>query len=366
MSPKWSEIEASMRPRIQEWKFMLKKMAESPLSIAGLGIIIGFAVIAALAPVLAPPQREDPFKIPRDQELSILTPEPTPPTLKHLFGTTDQQYDIYYACIWGTITAFRIGIITVAISLIIGILVGVTSAYYGGLVDEVLMRLTDIIIAFPGLILAMALVVALPNLISINLSLILAVIFGLTVLFAARARRKTAALILLITFIASLASTLLYPISIQFVFNNLDKVLVALWLIGWPGYARVVRGEVLRVKNEDYIEAAKAAGASDLRVIFKHIIPNTIYPILIMGSLDTGSIVLTAAALSFLGLGAPPDYADWGQIIQRAQPWINSISLVRNMHVFLIPGIFIFTFVLGWNLLGDAVRDVLDPTLRRR
>jgi len=355
-----------MQPKIKEWKFMLKRMRESPLSLAGIAIILGFVIIAVLSPVLAPPPHTDPFIIPRDIEIAKLSPLPTPPTIEHPFGTTDQQYDIYYACIWGTITAFRVGITTVVIALIIGIIIGVAAAYYGGLADEALMRFTDIIIAFPGLILAMALVIALPSIFTLNVSLILVVIFGLTTFFALISRTNIKIrVILLIIFVAALASVLLHPLNLKFTINNLDKVLITLWLIGWPSYARVIRGEVLRVKNEDYIEAAKAAGASDLRIVVKHILPNAIYPILIMASLDTGSIVLTAAALSFLGLGAPPDFADWGQIIERSRNWIGT-ELIRYTHVFFIPGIFIFVFVLGWNLLGDAFRDVLDPTLRRR
>jgi len=364
---RWEDFKASMRPKIKEWKFMFKRMRGSPLSLAGVAIILAFVIIAVLAPVLAPPQHADPFKIPRDGEVAKLSPEPTPPTMKHLFGTTDQQYDIYYACIWGTITAFRVGITTIGIALILGVIIGVSAAYYGGIIDEVLMRFTDIIIAFPGLILAMALVIAIPAIFTVNLSIGLVVIFGLIAFSALIMRTRIKITVtLFIIFVATIASLFIYPLNMGFTINNLDKVLIALWIIGWPGYARVIRGEVLRVKSEDYIEAAKACGASDLRIIIKHILPNAIYPILIMASLDTGSIVLTAAALSFLGLGAPPDYADWGQIIQRSQPWISSQHLLEFAHVFLIPGLFIFIFVLGWNLLGDAFRDVLDPTLRRR
>lgn len=366
-SSKWEEFKVSMQPKIKEWKFMLKRMRESPLSLAGILIILVFVIIAVLAPVLAPPQNVDPFMIPRDAEISKISPVPTPPTIEHLFGTTDQQYDVYYACIWGTITAFRVGITTVAIALMLGTLIGVVAAYYGGLVDEVLMRFTDVILAFPGLILCMALVIAIPQVFTVNVSLILVIVFGLTTFFAFISRTNIKlTIILLIIFIATLVSVFIYPLNLNFLINNLDKVLIALWIVGWPGYARVIRGETLRVKSEDYIEAAKASGASDLRIVVKHILPNAIYPILIMASLDTGAIVLTAAALSFLGLGAPTYYADWGQIIQRSQPWISSRRIIDFAHVFLIPGIFIFVFVLGWNLLGDAFRDVLDPTLRRR
>lgn len=121
------------------------------------------------------------------------------------------------------------------------------------------------------------------------------------------------------------------------------------------------------MKNEDYIEASRASGSSDVRTIMRHILPNSIYPVLIVATLDIGSIVLTAAALSFIGIGADPNYADWGQVISKAENYIGSAAdLVKNFHTFFIPGLFISLFVVGWNLLGDALRDVLDPMLRRR
>jgi peptide/nickel transport system permease protein len=364
---KWAEFKVSMQPRTKEWKFMLRRMRESPLSVVGVSIIAVFVAIAVLAPVLAPPNPQDPFMIPQDLEIYKVSSVPSAPTLQHLFGTTGDQFDIYYACVWGTITAFRIGITTVAISIAIGVVIGVAAAYYGGMADEALMRFTDIIIAFPGLILAMALVIALPEVLFLDITLILAILFGVTTLFMTVTRsRIKMTLTVLAFFAATLILALVYPFVLRIPINRLDKVLISLWLIGWPGYARVIRGEVLRVKNEDYIEAARASGASDLRIVIRHILPNAVYPLLIMGSLDTGAIVLTAAALSFLGLGAPPNYADWGQIIQRSMNYISRQDFVANAFVFIIPGIFIFVFVLGWNLLGDAVRDIFDPTLRRR
>jgi len=365
---KLAEFRASLQPSIRELKFSLKLLLKSPLSIIGIIIIGIFVAIAVLAPVLAPPVHRDPFKIPQDWDLYRLSSEPVPPTLEHPFGTTQMQFDVYYACIWGTVTAFRVGVTVVAAVLIIGIVIGLVAGYYGGIIDEILMRFTDIIIAFPGLILSMALVMALPNMFSLNLSSVLVIIFGvimfLIILFKPDRRLM---LITFTLFVVSLYSMHYAPLQIYMQINKLDKVMIALVLVGWPGYTRVIRGEVLRVKNEDYIEAAKASGCSDLRIIIKHIIPNAVYPVIILASLDVGSIVLSAAALSFLGLGAPPDYADWGQIIERSRAWIlQGATLWQNMHAFLIPGIFIAVFVLGWNLLGDAIRDVMDPTLRRR
>ena len=301
------EVEES--PRLKELKFILSRMRESPLSILGISIITFFTLIALLAPVLAPPiPGRDPYMMPRSGYFS----EPQPPSPEHLFGTTEGQYDLYYGVIWGARSAYRIGVLVVFISALIGISIGSLAGYYKGLVDEVLMRITDIIFAFPGLILAMALVVA----------------FG----------------------------------------PGLDSITLALVLVGWPTYARLIRAEFLRVTSEDFVEAAKAIGCSDFGIILKHVLPNSIFPLLIAASLDIGSIVLTAAALSFLGLGAPEGYADWGQLISLSRNWITGQAgnPFAYWYVYVIPGLFLFLFVMGWNLLGDALRDVMDPMIRRR
>jgi len=328
MNPKtrFNEFRVRISPSLDEFRFMLKRMRKSPLSVVGIAIIVFFVAIAALAPVLAPPNWPDPFKIPNVKGSFVSTP--SPPSVDAPFGTTENQYDIYYGVVWGSITAFRTGITVTLAAIIIGLIIGGISAYYGGVIDEIMMRFTDIIFAFPGLILAMAFVIAIPQKIDINL--------GITTL--------------------------------SFSLTRLDKVLISLVVVGWAGYARLIRGEVLRVKTEDYVEAAKAVGCSDFRVMVRHILPNAIYPLMIAASLDIGAIVLSAAALSFLGIGSVIGYADWGQLIFTSQNWVYATPQAPLMYwyTFLIPGLFIFTFVLGWNLLGDALRDVLDPMLRRR
>ena len=368
MKSRWQDFKTSMQPRVKEWRFMLKRIRESPLAVAGVVLVLFFVAIALLAPVLAPPNG-DPYAIPQDMEVNaLLSGAPTPPTTRHVFGTTVAGYDIYYACIWGTITAFRVGVLVVAISLVIGLSIGTLAGYYGGFLDEALMRFTDVIIAFPGLILAMAFVIVFPAAIPISISPLL-VVFSLLASFLFLFIHPDRRLLLLTQFILllSLLSYAYYPLNFSLPLSGLDKVLVALTIVGWPSYTRLIRGEVLRVKNEDYVEASRASGSSDFRTITRHILPNSIYPILIMATLDIGSIVLTAAALSFLGIGAPSNYADWGQIIQKSQDYIsNPTLLVANYYTFLIPGLFITFFVMGWNLLGDALRDVLDPMLRRR
>jgi len=370
-----SDYRKGIAPSLKEMKFMITRMRKSPLSIAGIAILVFYIGVAVLAPVLAPPTSWNPYIIPREG----FKQEPQPPNENHPFGTAQGQYDIYYGCIWGTRTAFRVGFLVVLSAVAIGIIIGVLSGYYGGIMDELTMRFTDVIYAFPGLILCMALVIALPASLSMNIGPPIMFIAGAIAAFigvAMSPERSWLRLALVfsgLTLLAVAIATIVFPGEMyltlgpltRFRFNPLDKVMLALVLVGWPTYSRVVRGEILRVKQEDYVEAAKAIGCSDARVIVRHILPNAIYPLLIMASLDIGAIVLSAAALSFLGLGAPPGYADWGQMINFSRAWI---AVKGNFYWFtwLIPGLFIFTFVLGWNLLGDAFRDVFDPTLRRR
>ncbi|HEX4048869.1 MAG TPA: ABC transporter permease [Elusimicrobiota bacterium] len=283
------------------WK-MLKRR---PMSLLGFGLIGFFFAVAVLAPVLAPPQAgsRDSYIIPQ----TGYSPDPAPPSKEHWFGTTEQQYDLYYGMVWGTRTAFRVAVKVVALSVLLGVLIGGAAGFYGGWVDEVLMRFTDVVLAFPDLVLAVVIV------------------------------------------------AILGP--------SLDHVMYSVMAVSWPSYARLMRGDVLAVKERDFVAAARALGASDARILFRHIIPNSIYPVLVVASLSTGSVVITAAALSFLGLGAPVGYADWGQLIALSRNWImgSSGNPFAYWHTVFIPGIAIFMFVLGWNLLGDAVRDILDP-----
>jgi peptide/nickel transport system permease protein len=241
-----------------------RRMKRNPLSIAGFGIIALFVTVAMLAPVLTPPvvNTRDPYLIPHEGFL----PDPKPPSLGHLLGTTGNQYDILYGIVWGTRTAFRVALVVVALSIALGLLMGSLAGYYGGRIDEVIMRTTDVFLAFPSLVLAV----------------VITAVLG----------------------------------------KGLDKVMIAIAVVGWPTYARLLRGDILSVKHRDYVEAARAAGASDIRIISQHVIPNAIYPFLVVAAFDMGVIVLVAAALSFLGLGAEVGYADWGQLINMSSSWI--------------------------------------------
>lgn len=285
-----------------------KRMRKNPLSVIGFSLIVLFVALAILAPLLAPPPAtsRDAYLIPQEGFAS----DPRPPQARHLFGTTEGQYDLYYGIIWGTRTAFRVSIVVIAISVVVGLVLGGLSGFYGGRIDEIIMRVTDVFLAFPGLVLAVVVVAVLGR--------------------------------------------------------SLDNVMIAIAIVNWPTYARLLRGDILGVRGRDFVEAARALGGSDFRIIFRHIIPNAIYPFLVYGSLDVGLIVLTAAALSFLGLGAEVGYADWGMLINLSRNWILGApgNPFAYWYVVIFPGAAIFLFVLGWNLLGDAFRDILDPRLR--
>lgn len=299
----------SAHPRLKEVAFSLKRLMKNPLTIIGLTIILFFVFLAAFAPLLAPPPRpHDPYLMPHKGWQNA----PSPPSATAPLGTLPSQYDILYGVIWGTRSAFRIGLLVVAANLVIGVLLGSLAGYFGGLFDEVVMRVTDIFYAIPWLVLAMALVVAIGR--------------------------------------------------------GLQSIVLVLVILGWPTYTRVVRSEVLVVRNMDYIQASIASGSSHLRVLLKHVLPNSIYSVIIVASMRIGTTVLTAAALSFLGLGAETGYADWGQMVSTCRNWIVGPpeNRLAYWYVVFIPGFVIALFVLGWNLLGDAIRDVFDPKMRRR
>lgn len=290
-----------------EWQEVLLKLVKNKLSLLGILIILFFVIIAVAAPWIAPPADPDePYMIPR-AGWSI---EPEPPSEDHIFGTSESQYDIFYGIIWGTRTAFRVGLIVVGISTLIGVVVGTISGFYGGMVDEVLMRITDVFLSMPFLVAA----------------IVLTTILG----------------------------------------KGLNNVMIALITFGWMATARLMRSQVLEIKAEEFIQAAEALGASDMRIISKHVILNTIFPVVINASMRMGSIVITASALSFLGVGAPTGYADWGQMISFSRNWILGTqgNPLEFWYTVFIPGSAITLFCLSWNLIGDAFRDILDPKLK--
>ncbi len=299
----------TMHPRLRELLFGLKRFVSNPLSVVGLVIIFFFAVVAIFAPVIEPPKSPtNPYMMPHTGWETT----PSPPSAQHPLGTLQQQYDILYGIVWGTRSAFAIGVAVVLANLIVGIILGVLAGYFGGAFDEIIMRITDVFFAIPFLIMAMALVVVIGR--------------------------------------------------------GLKAVVLVLIILNWPQYTRIIRSEILVIRDREFVQAARASGASHLRIMFQHIIPNSIYSVLILASLSVGVTVLNAAALSFLGLGSDTGYSDWGQMVSTARNWIVGPAGARlsYWYVVFIPGFAIALFVLGWNLLGDAARDVFDPKQRRK
>lgn len=289
---------------------VLKQLVTTPTSLVGLILLLFFIVVAIFAPMIAPPQgargKLEPFRIPR----SGFGAEPLPPSEEHPFGTTSGQYDLFYGVVWGTRTAFQVGIITTVLTLVIGLVVGSVAAYYGGWVDEILMRIVEIFMAFPFLLAA------------ITLSAVLQAKIG----------------------------------------KGLVTAMIALVAFGWTTYARLIRGDILGVKEREYVVAARSVGVRNLRILIRHVIPNAIFPTMVVASMRIGDYVLTFAGLSFLGLGTEIGYADWGQLISFARDWIP--VLYNYWYIIVFPGMAIVLFVLAWNLVGDAFRDIMDPRLQ--
>lgn len=309
---------------------IIRGILRNPLSVIGVGLILMFIFIALAAPVIAPPRSKtaNPYMIPRDG----FSPTPknpgtvwksNPPPLPfwwqpitgtdkwtHLFGTASGQWDIFYGVVWGTRTALYVGIVIEGLTLIIGILIGSLSAFYSGKLDMVLMRITEIFQSFPFFLAAM------------TLSAILTPVIG----------------------------------------KSLWPAIFALVAFGWMGYARLIRGDILAVREREYVMAARVVGVKDSRILWKHIIPNAIYPTLVVASLDIGTIVVSFAVLSFLGIGTEVGYADWGQLISFARNWIPKLD--TYWYIVIYPGMALILFVLGWNLVGDALRDIMDPRMR--
>ncbi|MBT3669532.1 MAG: ABC transporter permease [Chloroflexi bacterium] len=319
--------------------YVFKKLIKNPIAFIGLLLLLGFIIMAVWAPVFAPvPENaRDPYMIPRDGFSAV----PVPPNEDHILGTTEGQYDIFYGIIWGSRTAFRIGVVITLFTTLMGIMVGSVAAYYGGWIDEVLMRITEIFQTFPFLLTA------------ITLTSVLQAVYGRG---EAGALIYSAKILAFLTFGHSLAEKI-NPIQLTILTG-----MISIIMFGWMTIARVTRGNILTVKNYEYAIAAETIGAKNLRILFRHLMPNAIFPVLVIASMNIGSYVLTFAALSFLGLGAQRGYADWGQMISFARNWIP--SLAEYSHIVIYPGMAILLFVLAWNLVGDALRDILDPRMR--
>ncbi|MEM3385931.1 MAG: ABC transporter permease [Nitrososphaeria archaeon] len=276
-------------------KFAFSLIKKNKLVVLGFIIVLIFIFLAIFGEFLVDPKT--PSKI--DFKNKLL-----PPSRDHIFGTDDNGRDIFSLIILGAKYDLFIAVSVISFSILIGIIIGSISGYFGGIVDEIIMRITDIFLAFPGLVLAMA----------------IASVLGRS-------------------------------------FTNLMLALIIVW---WSSYARVIRGQFISEREKPYVSAAKLLGLSNFRIMFRHILPNTIYPLLILATMDMGGVILTAAGLSFIGLGPSPFEPEWGSLASS-----GSIYLFQAPWIMFFPGISILLASLGFNLVGDGLRDVLDPRLRR-
>jgi peptide/nickel transport system permease protein len=268
---------------------------EQPLLVIGAAIILVAAVAAVFGPWLTP------FD-PAAQELPLRL---AGPSMRHPFGLDELGRDIFARVLAGARISFAVGIVVVSVSASVGTALGAIAGYFGGIVDDVISRVIDILLAFPGLLLAIAMVAVLGP--------------------------------------------------------SLGNVLIALTIIGWVGYARLVRGQVLRARELEYVQAARALGAGTARILWHHVIPTAMPAVVVQGTLGMAGAIIGEAALSFLGLGVQPPTPSWGTMLNGGRS-----HLLDAPHLTIFPGLAIALLVLGFNFVGDGLRDLTDPKLSRR
>jgi len=274
----------------------LRLAVKNRLTATGLSVVFLLVLIALLGPWIVP--------YPEDTVAAHIKERFQSPSSQHLFGTDELGRDVFSRILLGSRISLQVGLIAIGLALAIGVPLGVVAGYAGGVLDEVIMRITDVFLSFPPLLLAMAI------------------------------------------------SSLLGP--------NLTNAMIAIAIAWWPWYTRLLRSEAISVRERDYVQAARAMGASQGKIVFKHVLPNCLTPIIIQASMDFGSIILTSAALSFLGLGAQPPTPEWGLMVSTGRTYF-----LTNWWIVTFPGLAIFIAVLSFNLVGDGLREILDPKMRR-
>jgi peptide/nickel transport system permease protein len=276
--------------RLGRWYTDWLALRRNPLAMAGLAVVLGLLLVAAIGPSL----------LSHSPILQTLTDRLQPPSAEHWFGTDQLGRDIFARVVYGSRITLKLIFLVSLIVLPVGLFVGTVAGYFGGLLDIALMRITDLFLALPRLVLALAIASALGA--------------------------------------------------------SIENVIIAIAVTSWPPYARLARAETLTIRNSDYVMAAKMQGASGLRIIWSHIVPMCLPSIIVRLTLDMAGIVLIAAGLGFLGMGAQPPAPEWGAMVSTGRDYILDQFWVATM-----PGIAIFVISLGFNLLGDGLRDVFDP-----
>jgi len=293
------------RSRMEQWRKEIRPIAsEIRYSLYLIRMhplaLAGMAIILGLTAVAILAQWVTPY-----DPLSVaLSEKLLPPSLEHIFGTDDLGRDIFSRVIAGSRISLRVAITVVAFAFTLGTTLGVIAGFYGGATDEVIMRTTDTFLSIPSLVLALVIAAALGP--------------------------------------------------------SLYNLMLSICVTWWPWYTRLVRGETLSVREKQYTESARMVGVSDFRLLFRHILPNCLAPVIVNASMDMGFVILTAAGLSFIGLGAQPPMPEWGAMLSLGRGYLREAWWVATF-----PGLAILVTVLGFNLLGDGLRDILDPRLRR-
>lgn len=277
-------------PRLKNWKILYRKFKKNKSAMIGAILILLFIIISIVGP----------FVTPYSPDTQDVLNKLQPPSADHWFGTDNFGRDIFSRVIHGTHLTLIIGFCSVLLGATLGVFFGIISGYYGGRTDSIIMRCMDVLLAFPGILLALAIVTVLGG--------------------------------------------------------SLVNVILAVAISSIPVFARIVRGSTLSVKKLEYIDAMRALGASDTRIIFKHIFPNITSPIIVQATLYIATAILSASGLSFLGLGAQPPMPEWGAMLSDGRNFLYNAP-----HVALFPGLAIVLVVLAFNMLGDGLRDAFDP-----
>ncbi|RHW41728.1 ABC transporter permease [Neobacillus notoginsengisoli] len=278
---------------VSPWKEAWQTFQKNKLALVGLGIVIFFIIVAAIAPLIAPYSFRE----------QVLADRLLPPSAEHWFGTDDFGRDIFSRVVYGARISLWVGFFSVMASMLIGTFLGIVAGFYGRWVDSLISRVFDILLAFPSILLAIAIV------------------------------------------------AILGP--------SLQNALIAIAIINIPNFGRLVRSKVLSVKQEEYIMAARAVGMKDSRILFRHIMPNSITPIIVQATLAIATAIIEAAALGFLGLGAQAPTPEWGRMLADSKNY-----LTQAPWTLFFPGMAIMLTVLGFNLMGDGLRDALDPKMK--
>jgi len=289
-------INAHQHPRWERLRYFIHLARKNPLFLIGLGVVVLLVIAAVFAPWITP--------YPEDAKYSIkFASKLKPPSMDHFFGTDALGRDIFTRVVFGARMSIKIGVTVLAIALVIGVPLGLIAGYFGGRIDDIIMRVSDIFLAFPSLLLPLAIAAALGP--------------------------------------------------------SITNAMIAIAVAWFPWYVRIVRAQVLTVKEQLYVEAARSIGVSRLRILAKHVLPNSMAPVIIQASMDMGYTILTAAGLSFIGVGARPPTVEWGLMITDARAYFLDFWWTVTF-----PGLAIFVTVLAFNLVGDGLRDILDPKVR--